>query len=252
MNRMGIYAFCAIRETEPREFGEVEIEGEPRKLFTVHQGNSAMVVAKAPLKIYPPLRENLRFHQDTVNRVMEEYSVLPLSFGNVFHSEGDLEVLMKALSEQFEELFPKIDGKMEVGLKIMGKKEWLEEEIRKDPQVEKVQEAVRGKSEAAAYYDRIRLGEMAQKFFLQLRKQLEEEIFQPLVEEAEAAKLNETVGEKMLLNAAFLIDRDQEEAFDRKVNELYEQWSERVDFQYTGPWPAYNFVNIRLKVEEPT
>ena len=53
----------------------------------------------------------------------------------------------------------------------------------------------------------------------------------------------------MLLNAAFLIDKDQEAEFDQLVNDLYETCSEKVEFQYSGPWPAYNFINIRLKME---
>jgi hypothetical protein len=52
----------------------------------------------------------------------------------------------------------------------------------------------------------------------------------------------------MIMNAAFLVSRDKETAFDAKVKEvgvLYEM----LNFRYTGPWPPYNFVNIRLKLE---
>ena len=68
--------------------------------------------------------------------------------------------------------------------------------------------------------------------------------------QAVSAKANDPSSEKMLLNASFLIDRDQEESFDQKVNEAHEKWKDKVEFNYSGPWPAYNFVNIRLKVEE--
>ena len=52
----------------------------------------------------------------------------------------------------------------------------------------------------------------------------------------------------MILNAAFLVSRDQEEEFDRRVKEIGLQMPE-LTFKYTGPWPPYNFVNIRLKLE---
>jgi hypothetical protein len=54
----------------------------------------------------------------------------------------------------------------------------------------------------------------------------------------------------MLLNTAFLIDRDDEQLFDKKINQLHYKWKDKVDFKYSGPWPAYNFINIKLKVEE--
>jgi hypothetical protein len=52
----------------------------------------------------------------------------------------------------------------------------------------------------------------------------------------------------MVLNAAFLIQREMEENFDTKVNELYEKFEDKLEFKYTGPWPPYNFVNIKLEI----
>ncbi len=53
----------------------------------------------------------------------------------------------------------------------------------------------------------------------------------------------------MILNAAFLVSRDREAAFDTRVKEIGQRYDGRLLFKYTGPWPPYNFVNIRLKLE---
>ncbi|MGG1576127.1 GvpL/GvpF family gas vesicle protein, partial [Fictibacillus sp. NRS-1165] len=151
---------------------------------------------------------------------------------------------------QFNKLFPEIKGKIELGLKVIGKKEWLENEINKSPEVEKMKQTVQGKSDNAGFYDRIKLGGMANQFFASLQEDIKSEIFEPLKEVAAASVANEPIGETMLLNAAFLIDRSQEELFDQKINEAFEKWDGKVEFKYSGPWPAYNFINIKLKVEE--
>jgi len=52
----------------------------------------------------------------------------------------------------------------------------------------------------------------------------------------------------MIMNAAFLISRDREAAFDARVKSIASRF-DRLTFKYTGPWPPYNFVNIRLKLE---
>jgi hypothetical protein len=52
----------------------------------------------------------------------------------------------------------------------------------------------------------------------------------------------------MILNAAFLVSRDAEDAFDGRVKQLGAKHG-MLTFRYTGPWPPYNFVNIRLKLE---
>ena len=48
--------------------------------------------------------------------------------------------------------------------------------------------------------------------------------------------------------AAFLVSREMEQAFDSRVKEIGQQY-DKLTFKYTGPWPPYNFVNIRLKLE---
>ncbi|MEM5017384.1 GvpL/GvpF family gas vesicle protein [Metabacillus indicus] len=248
---MGIYLFCGIQLTEEEDFGKAEIEGEETDLFTIQYKDAAMVAAEVPMKIFHPNRQNLMMHQQTVSKVMEKNdTVIPISFGNVFKTEDDIKVLLENLYPQFEKLFPAIKGKIEVGLKVIGSKEWLEEKVNENPQVGKMSSSVKGKSEAAGYYERIKLGGIAQKVFEDLQNELKAEVFAPLQEASEAAKANEPTGETMLLNAAFLIDRDKEQQFDEKVNEAYEKWKDKVKFHYSGPWPAYNFVNIRLKVEE--
>jgi hypothetical protein len=52
----------------------------------------------------------------------------------------------------------------------------------------------------------------------------------------------------MIMNAAFLVSRDLENAFDAGVKSIASA-HDKLTFKYTGPWPPYNFVNIRLKLE---
>lgn len=251
-NETGIYIFCGIQTEQDESFGTFELEGEERETFIVSYKDAAMVAAEVPMKIYHPNKENLMMHQQVISSVMQQMdAVIPISFGNVFNSKEDVRALLENIYPQLENLFPQIKGKIEVGLKVVGKKEWLEENIHKKDDVMKKKQVVQSKSEAAGYFDRIELGEMAKNFFESLQEDMRNEIHEPLSQLADAYRLNDPIGEKMLLNAAYLIDRDQEAAFDRKVNELHDNWNDQADFKYTGPWPAYNFINIQLKVEEP-
>lgn len=247
--RLGIYAFCAIPKDKPQQFDRVKIDSVDRQLYTIHYLDIAMVAAKVPLKIYPPKKEYVLAHEKVVSDIMKQYTVIPMSFGNVFQSEDDILVLLKKLYPQFTMIFPRIANKIEVGLKVIGKKEWLEEEIKNDSQVLKLTKEVAGKTYDASFYDRIKLGELAGQFFAMKRQLLAEQIYEPLAQLAAEANLNETVSERLLLNAAFLIDKGDELRFDERVNELYEKWKDYAVFKYSGPWPPYNFINLQLKIE---
>jgi hypothetical protein len=57
------------------------------------------------------------------------------------------------------------------------------------------------------------------------------------------------IGDKMIMNAAFLVGRDKQDQFDQKVREIGKRYEGKLSFKYTGPWPPYNFVTIRLQLE---
>jgi hypothetical protein len=47
----------------------------------------------------------------------------------------------------------------------------------------------------------------------------------------------------------FRLERDKTKAFGDQISEIAKKYENKLSFLYTGPWPPYNFVNIRLKLE---
>ena len=58
-----------------------------------------------------------------------------------------------------------------------------------------------------------------------------------------ASRINKPIGDKMIMNAAFLISRNQENAFDRKIKDIAGRL-DQLTFKYTGPWPPYSFAGL--------
>lgn len=249
--KIGLYGYCIILTHEPIQFDVVTMETCRSKVRTVHYEDMAMVVSNAPY-VVPPKRDNVFAHQNVILKVMESYTAIPFSFGRVFRSEGDVVVLLKKLSETVHELVPQFDDKIEMGLRIFGKKEWFDTEIEANSKLAEMKRNMERTSEDAAFYERIKAGEMARDLYVQLQEQVVEGINVPLSKMADSAKLLEPVGDRALLNAAYLIDKNREPLFDNMVNELYEKWKDKLEFKYSGPWPVYNFVNIRITVGDDT
>ena len=57
-------------------------------------------------------------------------------------------------------------------------------------------------------------------------------------------------GERMILNAAFLMKNENEAAFDKAINALDEQFGKLLSFKYVGNLPPYNFVNLVINTLE--
>ncbi len=62
--------------------------------------------------------------------------------------------------------------------------------------------------------------------------------------------LNKTLGDEMFLNAAFLVGRGREKEFDNIMEDLSEEYGQRLRFLYSGPLPVFNFVNLVIYPEE--
>jgi hypothetical protein len=57
-------------------------------------------------------------------------------------------------------------------------------------------------------------------------------------------RANEIFGERMIVNAAFLVERAREAEMDAAIRALDAQQTQRVLFRYVGPVPPYNFVYL--------
>src|SRR5438874_1907430 len=100
----------------------------------------------------------------------------------------------------------------------------------------------------STYFARMQYGRLIDGALQQRSERYVAEFLQQLRDVSVASRVNRAIGDKMIMNAAFLVQRAQEPAFDRRIKEIASAF-DKLTFKYTGPWPPYNFVNIRLKLE---
>lgn len=72
-----------------------------------------------------------------------------------------------------------------------------------------------------------------------------------ILEELNKLSVKSLAGDKfsdrLLLNHFFLINKNRFSSFSNKIAELERKYPD-LKFLYTGPWPAYSFVNINIQV----
>ena len=62
--------------------------------------------------------------------------------------------------------------------------------------------------------------------------------------------LGGVASERMVLNAAFLLEKEHQADFDAALRALDGEMGKRLIFKYVGPVPPYNFVNIVVSWDE--
>jgi hypothetical protein len=141
--------------------------------------------------------------------VMRERTLLPAAFGLVLRGHEEVEELLRSAHDTFSGVLARLEGHLELGLKVFWDQDLLARE--------------------AAEHDSREFVELLRPF-------------------ATAIRVASPIGERMILNASFLVARDRQAAFDAKLLSLAARF-ELLTFQYTGPWAPYHFADIRLRLE---
>ncbi|BAF58611.1 hypothetical protein PTH_0430 [Pelotomaculum thermopropionicum SI] len=218
-------------------------------MHTINYRDLAMVVSSTPAVTFDPVKENVMAHQKVISAVMEEFDIMPMSFGIVAESAGEIVSLMKRDYARFKSAMARIKGKVELDLKIYWKKEAFKKEITEvNGAIAEMGEALSGKEEAAVYFDKISLGRMVEAAAEERRNFYHKEIYDPLQDIADSSLKKEIVTPRMVLHAVFLTAREKLSEFDLKVEEFHQKYKDALAIKYTGPWPPYNFVNIRINL----
>jgi hypothetical protein len=212
----------------------------------------AAVVSDAPRDDYDITRENLLAHQRVITQAMTRSDVLPVAFGTVAESDQQVqERLLHGAADDLHRALEEVRGRIELELKVLWNEERLFADIvAENDDIRALRDSLAGQPPEATRDERIQLGERVAAA-LQRKSEAEAaallDALEPL---AVQTRVNDNLGDMMLLNAAFLVDKSQEQAFDAKVQALSEARAGRQIFQFVGPLPPYNFVDIRLRWEE--
>ena len=246
----GRYVYGIVQAREPVTFGKSGIGGAGELVYTVNYQDIAAVVSNTSVYIFDPTRENALAHEHVIETVMKNYTIIPMSFGTVFRTDDDIREVLKSIYPSLKDVLHQMAGKLEFGLKVNWDRDQIIEDIKRDDEeIRQFHQEIIRKHLQSTYLARMQLGRMIDKALAERSIAYVREIYEALRNVCVASRDNQPIGDKMIMNAAFLVERDREGEFDSAVNKIARKYGQRLKFKYTGPWPPYNFVNIRLKLE---
>jgi len=248
----GVYVYCIIECSEPRSFGKIGIGGRGDEVYTVIYRDLAAVVSQAALQVYDPTRENALTHEHVNEVVMIDngFTPVPMSFGTLFKTEEDTIEFLKDTYDALRDVLQKMKDKLEVGLKVNWDRDSVLGEIENEnEELRRLKAEIESNQQTSTYFARMQLGRLVEQALADKADAYVRDIYDQLRDAAIASRSNKVIGDKMIMNAAFLVARERSTLFDEKVREIGMQYEGKLTFKYTGPWPPYNFVTIRLQLE---
>src|SRR5262249_57307936 len=136
------------------------------------------------------------------------------------------------------------------GLKVLWDRDVMIREIeREDDDIRRLKNEIAAQK-GSTYFARVQYGRMVDAALQALSERYVGDIFTQLRDVCVASRANKAIGDKMIMNAAFLVIREQETAFDTQVRKIAVH-NDNLTFKYTVPGPPYTFINIRPNLARP-
>ncbi len=248
MPDQGRYIYAIIATDGDKQFGPVGIGGRNDEVFTQRYLDVGAVVSSSPVIQYPVTRANTLAHQQILERVMIDHSLLPVRFGTIADDADQIrnKVLIARYAEIRERL-AYVSDKIELGLKVLwiDKSELFREIVNENKEIRRIRDRMTEKK-GVVKRDQMRLGEMVKKALDHKRMKIEKDILSLLHPHCVDHRKNPVFGDQMITNSAFLIFKHQESSFDQAVNDLAEIHAAQLKFKYVGPVPPCNFVEMSI------
>jgi len=254
----GIYIYCIIDADTARNFDCTGIGGNGDEVYTLCHEGIAAVVSRSRIMKYPITRRHTIAHQKVLEEAMKTNAVLPVRFSTIAEGKDGLsaeeKIKEKVLEErrrEFHELFLKMKDKAELGIKALWRdmNAVFRQIVSENSQIGRLRDKINSKSPGVTQSDRVRLGEMVKKALDAKRANLAGQIVGLLRSCSVDVRTNKIFGDRMIVNSAFLVEKNRIAEFDARVNALSERLGEGITFKYVGPVPPCNFVDIVIRWE---
>lgn len=249
----GIYIYGVIKSNGPQGFGEIGIGRKASKVSAINFKDLATVVSKSPFIIYDSLTKektvkDLVTHQFVIEKVMENFTVIPVKFGTMVETEDEAVKFLEKGYFILRNALRKMKSKIELDVVASWKLPKILNVIyAEDRRVQKKQQEIALKGDKVALEDKVALGKLIEQV-LNIRKVRDSRsILQTLKKNAVEICLHDLTGDEMVFNAAFLIKAANKEKFNKILDRLDQKFEDTLSFRLVGPLPSYSFSTILFK-----
>lgn len=261
----GFYLYC-IREKTDSNFSTKGIDGG--RIFTLPHRDLEAVVCEVSLKEFDSkeierrakqdlkwIKEKAELHQKAIEQAMKKKNkilgVIPMKFGTIFKNKKKLKQTLEKYYNKFKNTLKYLAGKQEWGVKVYLDQRGFDNEVKKSsPVVQEKEREIASMPEGEAYFaqKQIDTAILAEADKAMIRHiDLFFEILNKYAETSTRGKIldKELTGKSqpMIFNAIFLISEEKLKDFTKEINKLSKEYKPMgFTFEYSGPWPPYNFV----------
>jgi len=188
-------------------------------------------------------------HQQVVEKVMTKHTIIPMRLGTFTDGdEGMREILAKGY-KTIKDIFARSESCIEVDVvaTLNDFNSFLREEVSQEDEIKQFKQSLLSKKGDVTIDDQMRIGVLVKKYSDKKKAQYAEQIQTALSEIVQNFKAHDLMDDKMVLNTAFLLNRNRQKDFEQRAEDINNEFEEKFNFRCVGPLPPYSFYTLEVK-----
>ncbi|MBI4684679.1 MAG: GvpL/GvpF family gas vesicle protein [Nitrospirae bacterium] len=248
----GIYIYGIVDTAGEKSLGIAGITAYGEVYTIPHQDISA-VVSDSQFVDYTALSKDrvaryLLAHQQAIEKIMDSHTIIPVKLGTYAFNIREVEEILSKGYTMFKDVFRTINNKIEIDVVAT----WNDlnsviKEIGEDEKIKELKEKLMSKPEGISLEDQMKIGSLIKDILYIKREKLASEIGTVLRKVSIDSRAHGLMDDRMIFNAALLIDKDKRAELEKGLDEMNGLYNEKIDFKCVGPLPPYSFYTVEVK-----
>ncbi|MEK7196233.1 MAG: GvpL/GvpF family gas vesicle protein, partial [Nitrospirota bacterium] len=224
-----------------------------KKVHTIPYQDISAVVSDSSFLDYTTLPKDqvaryLLTHQQVIEKLMDSYTIIPMRLGTYAFNKGEVKEILCKGHKKFKDIFKKIENKTEIDVVAT----WNDlnstiKEVGEVQEIRELKEKLMSRPGGVSVEDQIKIGSLLKNVLNKKRKKISFEIKEALGRVSIDLRMHDLMDDRMIFNAAFLIDKVRQNEFEKELDALNESYGGRINFRCVCPLPPYSFYTAEVK-----
>lgn len=240
-----LYLYAIVSGLDGTIFGPIGLDGGT--VYSIASGRISAVVSSVSERLRPE-RRHLAAHHEVLKRLMAEAdAVLPVAFGIVAEGRKAVCEILSRNHKAVLDTLRRVTRRVEMGLRVtFDVPNIFEYFVDTHPELRAARDRFFAGHREPSHDDKIEVGRLFDRLLTEDRETHAERVEESLTPHCVDIKRNKPRNEREVVNLACLVACERQEEFEAAVFEAAKYFDNSYAFDYSGPWPPHNFVDMAL------
>jgi len=254
MGKIGIYIYGIINSNNALHIFTPKDSYRRERVYSIPYQDISAVVSNSEIIEYAysskdTLAKLLVWHQKVIEKIMDlKYTIIPVRLGTFAIDEAEVKDILSKGYSLIKDVMEKTRDKIETDVVAI----WSDfnsvlKEVGEEKEIKELKEKILVNPKGITVDDQMKVGVMIKKALDKKRGKYALQIQTYLRDYCKSLKIHGLMDDKMVINAAFLINKHEQKDFDKKVEELNSEFAEKLNFRCITPLPPYSFYTLEIK-----